>query len=309
MKKVALFIAVTAMLAIGALAGAQTITLTGATPATVVWGGPNSINWITGSFTVTCTTKKKTPTTSDIAPRQETWDRNYLTYVNTGETIMIDEDEIYKSQQVGGTTVKMWGADGSGNQTNFYLNTFAVGTSSKTFNYYFYFSHGSTLAAGTYQLPITIRTWNEAYSWQGPYADGPVAQLPVNLTFVVDPNASLAFRSSSGGPAISSIDFGDLTQAVPQSFVVNVNSNFRYSLNISSQNSGNLVSGSYQIPYTLTLNGTQVPLTSAGTMALAYQMPTTGSGTNYDVILAAVLPQIYDVGDYSDSLTFTITAQ
>jgi hypothetical protein len=307
-KKVFSAFAAIFLLAAGLAASAQTITLTGVTPATLVYGGISTDNWIIGSFTITCTTTSNTATTTDIAPQQETYDRNNFTYINTGEIIQIDSDEIYKSKSIGSTPVKMWGADTSVSSSNFYLKTFSSGTHSQTFTYYLWFNHGSTLSAGTYQLPITIRTRKEAYSSKGPKTN-PVAELPINLTFVVDPIAALVFRSSSGGSAISAIDFGDLSQAVPQSFVVNVNSNFRYSMNVSSLNGGNLVSGTYQIPYTMTLNGTQVPLTSAGTRALNYQAPNTGSGTDYNVTLAVVLPQALEFGSYSDSLTFTITAQ
>jgi hypothetical protein len=286
------------------------ITMSGSDPAPIIWGGPYSTNWITGTFTISCTSTKSVTTTTDIAPRQETYERNRFTFINTGATVQLSNDEIYFYQVVYSTPVKMWGVDSSNvSSNNFFVNYFGTGTSSIMETYYFYFENDGFLAAGTYELPITIRTFNETYSKKGPYTD-PVATLPVRITFLVNPNVSLAFRSTSGGSAISSVNFGTITTTATQSFVVNVTSNFRYALNVASANAGYIVQGSYKIPYTMTLNGNPVPLTSAGIVAYNYQPPTSGSGQDYAAVLTATVPDtLNQEGTYSDSLTFTVTAQ
>jgi len=97
------------------------ITLSGVNPAPVVWRGKNMDNWIIGTFTINCTTTSKISTTTDIAPRQETYDRNKFTYINTGEIVQIQGDEIYKTQQVYDTVIKMWGIDTDQGSSNNFL--------------------------------------------------------------------------------------------------------------------------------------------------------------------------------------------
>jgi hypothetical protein len=80
-------------------------------------------------------------------------------------------------------------------------------------------------------------------------------------------------------------------------------------MTVTSANNGYIVQGAYKIPYTMTLNGTPVSLTSSGSTVLNYELPST-NGKDYNVVLTATVPETLDQeGTYSDSLTFTVTAQ
>lgn len=296
-------------------AGAQTITLSGSPPAALTFV-PGTTLMIAGSFTINYSGSGAQDTTTDVAPRSAQNDRETWTNLSTLQTFVFESAEIYRTQtQAGEFIIKMWGTDRPITSDNVIEHRFASGPSSATYSYYLFLSDARTPPAGTYRLPITVRTRAQAF---GRTAGTIAASLDLALSVTVDQVAHLSITDAKGSynPSDSSesFDFGDLAAAKAVQFKVFVSSNFRYALTVSSQHGGVMAhldpAVADSVPYTLAAAGATVPL-GAGTQTIADNQPANSTGTpaSYSGTITPGSSAGKAAGNYTDSLTLTIIAR
>jgi len=323
---------------------AQNMSISGnATSGTVsysnsYWGG--SETWIDGSITITCTAAAAASNPSftvDLAPRSDVVsgscerNANWRHYDTSGgnESIYINNSEVYKNQyhSTNSDVIKMWDASGVGDtsvtSSNVFTGQFSSGSLSKTFTFSAVFWHDSTLDAGFYELPITFRLRNEAFAANSAPTTNPVSTITIVLRFYVGTAATIFFTSGNtsayNGVEIFALPFDEVTALTPKEFTIHIQSNFRFYLSVKSGNGGYLRHERYndttspvkeQIPYTLNIAGTTIPL-SSGTYKFSKRQSSTGFGTNskdYSAILTLGDITSYSAGTYSDTLSFTVTS-
>ncbi len=305
-------------------AGAQTVLLSAESPAIVIYDNAGTPTWVTGTITVTKNYSTVTNITVDLSPKADSpYPRNSdWIYIGTSSdsSTYIDNSEVFFSQSTSGNVIKMWGSDIGVGSSNVYTYAFPNGSatvgSTTSFQYYAVFWNNSSLSAGTYQLPITFRVRNERFrSYRNPSTQ-PVDTQTVYIKFVVAPSATIGFLSgTSGSTTISSVVFNDVASTTTSSFRVSVKSNFRYSLSVSSPtgHGGELkhvnANVTETIPYTFTIGGSPITVSSAPYTVASMERPT-GTGTReYAASITVGNIQDYTAGQYSDSISFTVTAQ
>lgn len=320
-------IAIMIALAAGSIA-AQTpkVSLSGDNPPIVIYDNNGTPTWITGTIVVTKNYSTVTDITVDLDPKADSpYPRNSnWKYIGTSSdtSTYIDACEVYFSQSTSGNIIKMWGSDSNVQSTNVYKYKFAsnsgVGVST-SFNYYAVVWHDSSLPAGTYELPITFRVRNEYFDGRKPNTV-PVSTLPLYLKFLVAPSATITFLSgTTGSTSTTDIVFDDVATTTTKDFRVSVKSNFRYSLSVRSPtgHGGVLkhtdVNVTDTIPYTFAIGGVPITVSTTPYIVASMERPTysgTGTGTReYDASITVGNIQDYTAGLYSDSITFTVTAQ
>ncbi len=138
----------------------------------------------------------------------------------------------------------------------------------------------------------------------------------IHIKYVVNPTATISFLSgSSGNTEVSSVVFNDVVSTITNQFRVCVNSNFRYSLSVNSAtgHGGQLKHTdpdvTEPIPYTFTVGGSTVTLGTTPYTVASMERPT-GSGTR-EYLASITIGDIenYTAGRYSDSISFTVTAE
>ena len=312
-----------AMVAGSIAAQTPKVSLSGDNPPIIIYDNSGTETWITGRVVVTKNDTSVTNITVDLEPKYDSpYPRNTnWKYIGPTSDISqyIDACDIFFSQSTSGNPIKMWGTDKNVRSYNVYMYKFATNSGvwvSTWFDYYAVIWHDSPLPAGTYELPITFRVRNEYFDGRNPNTS-PVSTLTVYLKFLVAPSAAISFLSgTTGNTTTNSIVFDDVAATTTQDFRVSVSSNFRYSLSVSSSTGH----GGYlkhedpkvtdMIPYTLDVNGiANLPLSSAPYPIALMQRPTGSSERTYPAAVTVGNIQDYTAGTYSDSISFTVTAQ
>ncbi|MCE5256912.1 MAG: hypothetical protein LLF89_08730, partial [Spirochaetaceae bacterium] len=181
---------------------------------------------------------------------------------------------------------------------------------SVTYTFSAVFWQTSSMSAGFYELPITFRLRNEAFVSGGVPSTPPISTITMVLRFEIGTSSTIYFKS--GSYEIFELAFDEVTAQTPKAFTISVQANFRFYLSLSSKNGGYLEnpSTSDTIPYTLSIDGTTIPL-SAGTYKFSKRQSSTGFGTNskdYSAILTIGDITSYSAGTYTDILSFTVTS-
>lgn len=305
-------------------AGAQTVLLSGDSPAIVIYDNAGTLTWVTGTIIVTKNDSTVTNITVDLSPKSDNpYPRNSgWHYIGTSSDSSknIDSAEVFFSQSTYGNIIKMWGSDSNVGSNNVYTYAFPSGSatvgSTTHFEYYAVFAHGSPLAAGTYEIPITFRVRKEQFSKNKSPKTPPLSPHTVYIKFVVAPSATIGFLSgTSGSTTISSVVFNDVASTTTNSFRVSVKSNFRYSLSVSSPtgHGGELkhtnADVTETIPYTFTIGGSTVAVSGTPYTVASMERPTGTGKREYVASITVGNIQDYTAGQYSDSISFTVTAQ
>lgn len=302
--------------------GAQPVLISGDSPAVVVYDNAQTQTWVTGTIVVTKNQSNVTDITVDLSPKASSPSLRNSNWVYIGTTTditkYIDSFEVFFNQSTSGNIIKMWGSDSGVGDSNVYSYTFpsgsAVGTTT-SFQYYAVFWHNSSLTSGTYQLPITFRVRNENFRKNRNPRTDPVDTQLIYIKYVVNPSAAIDFLSgSSGDTKISSISFNDVVTSATSTFRVSIASNFRYSLSVSSAtgHGGELKHVNAEvietIPYTFSIGGSTVTVSSTPYFVASMERPT-GTGTREYLASVTVGDiQNYTAGKYSDSISFSVTA-
>lgn len=300
------------------------------------WGGGNP-TWIDGTVTVTrSSTSSNTPYTIDLAPNADgesgTCPRNvnwtYYSTSGTSSTVNIDNAEVYSgtSHSTNSNLVlKLWDKAGTGDASvaanNVFSGTMTGSTTSVTHHFSAVFWHESTLASGFYELPITFRVRNESFVPNSVPATDPVASQTIMLRFIVGNYATIYFKDSTDSYELYTIQFDNITSNATKNFNLHIQSNFRYYVRVRSTNGGKLRHERYgastnpvneQVSYTLTYDGSTYSLASGTSYTLTTsKQSTTGYGTNsnsYPITLTLGTIDNLTAGDYTDSLSFTVSA-
>lgn len=329
-KKFWLTIIILAAIVNAVIAQTQTLSLTGTvSDNSVLYSGHET--WVTGSVTVSRTSTATNPWfTVDLAPNADqtggTYPRNanWTYYSNTGQSssIYIDAVEIFTSKSTSGNIIKQWDANGIGDANVTSNNVFSyqfVGTNlTRTFSFYGVFWDNNTLAAGFYELPVTFRLRQEQFNASGPTTDT-ISSVTLILRFVVTPTAIIFFKS--GTSEITSLDFDEVTTTTSKSFTISVQSSFRFDISVESalghggylwheKRSDPLYPITETIPYTLKIDNVTIPLTAGAYTFKKKQSSTNFSSTFNNSTAVITIGDIseYAAGKYTDSLSFTVTA-
>ena len=319
----------------GLWAQSQTLSITAtSTDGTVIYANNRSAAWIDGTITVSRSSLSTNPSfTVDVAPNADMvggiYPRNAnWRYYNTSggnSSINVDNSEIFKgsNHSLSASIFKLWDAAGIGDanvsSSNIYTGQFAGSSLTATYSFCAVFWQDSTMAAGTYELPITFRLRAEPFV-AGEPTTSPVATATVVLRFVIGTTAAVFFSDTLGGMEILDLRFDDITAASPRDFYIYVQSNFRYYLNVRSANLGYLKHEKYSDPispvlekigYSLKIGTTTIPLAS-GNYKFSTRYNTTGFGTssrNYKATITIGDVSEFSAGKYSDALIFSITSK
>jgi len=335
-KKVISLVAIALILLSAKLwAQAQTLGIT-ATSAdgTVIYGNNNTQAWIDGTITVSRSSLSTNPNfTIDLAPSADAVggvyprNANWRYYNTSGENelVYINNSEVFKgsNHSLNASVFKMWDAAGIGDanvsSSNIYTGQFESSSLTKTYNFCAVFWQNSGLPAGTYELPITFRLRDEAFSSSGP-TTAPVASVTVVLRFVIGTTAVVFFSDTLGGTEMFNLHFDEVAASSPRDFYIYVQSNFRYYLNVRSANLGYLVHEKFSDPvnpvpekisYSLKIGTTTIPL-ALGDYKFSTRYNTTGFGTssrNYKGTITIGNVDEYSAGRYTDALIFSITSK
>lgn len=169
---------------------------------------------------------------------------------------------------------------------------------------------GLIAPAATYNDVLTFRLFR--------VSPGPVAAIGTDRTAsaagVVEPRAQVNIAGASGAfgaPfALDRLDFGTLTAGAVRSAIVQVRATSPVSINVTSANLGKLkhvtLTTDPGVPYTLQIDGTNVPLGSAGT-AINRSPPITLDGVNYPMSVLMGDVKGRPSGNYQDTLTVNVS--
>jgi hypothetical protein len=184
-----------------------------------------------------------------------------------------------------------------------------------------------SIAANTQTLvPLLIRVAPGQLVQGGPYHDllelqlhlgagSPVGkEVSLPATIDVDTRAQINISGTDtvfgGGPALQTIDFGDLYPGSERRAFLQLRANSLARVTISSLNRGMLVNAALgadaKIPYKLTIDGQSVDL-ARGDAELARRPPLTIDGVNYEMI--AQIQNFTDkfAGIYRDVISMTVS--
>lgn len=333
MKKVlwlTVFIMLGATLSLGAQG--QTLSLSGTiTTGTAINYNLSTEVWVSGTLTVTRSSLSSNPYfTIDLSPNADTvggvWPRNanWTHYDTLGgsSSFYIDNSEIYVGivQSIYSPVFKKWDVTGVGDagvtSSNIITGQFSGSSLTATFYFCAVSWHDNWLDAGFYELPLTFRLRSEAFSTGEPTTQ-PVSTLTLIERFVVGTAATIFFKV--GSQEVTEIAFSEPSTPVSQTFTISVQANFRFYLSVKSKNLGYMNHERYgaavspvneRIPYTLSIDGTSIPL-SAGTYKFPTRQWSTGFGTaakNYTGTVSLGTVSNYSAGKYLDALSFIVTS-
>lgn len=178
----------------------------------------------------------------------------------------------------------------------------------KTFTYYSYVPPGQILTAGSYSDSITVSVYEGSVTGSKQLDDTQTISVASSV------RSSVNVTFSQGGGAVpfagttQTIEFGTLQTGASRSFSLNVQANAPYSLSIQSDNKGVMknasASANNTVPYTMTLNGASLGL--GGTVIANFGKPSGTAQQNFNVTIGDISQSVS--GDYSDSLTLSVTA-
>ena len=175
----------------------------------------------------------------------------------------------------------------------------------------FYIPPGQLVPPGTYSDQITMSVF-------GSYDDNgaPQSTATISYTATVVSCASLCLvRTGSGfdsSSASQTLNFGDLAQGQMMSCDLLVLKNTSCTVSFNSANQGVLKltpATSDQIPYTCTVNGTALDLSTTATLTLPPGVSTSRDGARLPVAVTVGNLGYPSAGDYSDIITITVTVQ
>jgi len=303
---------------------AQPVLISGDSSDIVIYDDvTQSPTWVTGTIVVTKNQTDVTDITVDLSPKADSpYPRNSdWVYIGTSSDSAkyIDNFEVFFNKSTSGNIIKMWGSDSGVGNNNVFRYTFPSGSAIGTtisFQYYAVFWHNSSLTSGTYQLPITFRVRNESFRKKRNPRTSPVDTQLIYIKYLVNPSATISFLSGSSGSAeVSSVVFYDVVSTVTNQFRVCVNSNFRYSLSVSSAtgHGGELKHTNPNItetiPYTFTVLGSAITPGLTPYIVASMERPTGSGIREYLASITVGDVQNYTAGRYSDSISFTVTAE
>jgi len=335
MKKYGMTFVMFLSLVAGLSAQTQTLGITAqVTTGTKAYTNNEQLTWVNGQIIVSRTSTATNPTfTIDLSPNADSVggvyprNANWRFYDTSGGSsfVTIDGAEIYvgSNNSISSPVFMLWDVSGIGDanvtSSNVVTGNFLSTNLTRTYYFCAVFVHYSTLAAGTYELPITFRLRQEAFT-PGDPTTAPISTATVVLRYVVGTTATVFFRKTPTGPEIFQLAFDEVTAATPSTFYIYVQSNFRYYLNVRSVNLGYLVHERYNDPitpvnekicYTMKIGTKTIPLASGSYKYNTSKYNTTGFGTATKSFTSTItLSDVtnYSAGRYSDILAFTITS-
>jgi spore coat protein U-like protein len=178
---------------------------------------------------------------------------------------------------------------------------------------------------GTATVPLQIRIQPGQIVRHGPYNDqleldlftGPGTpadqnvQLPSQVRVPARAQINVAGADSpfGTGPAVRTINFGDLAEGAERRVFIQLRSNTRATITATSERRGFLVNEELgpdaRVPYTVTIDGALMNL-AAGPAQLRRRPPLTLDGVNYEMVgrIGAVGERF--AGTYRDTITLTV---
>ncbi|MGM0432956.1 MAG: spore coat protein U domain-containing protein [Spirochaetota bacterium] len=186
----------------------------------------------------------------------------------------------------------------------------------KTHTYYIKIPADQFVPAGTYTDNIALDLYSSPAESTSPDSAG--SQIPVELSVYAQPHLDITITDNSVySPDAEpyTMEFGNLSgNPAPQSTNAIARANVVHSISVSSQYGGRLKHQYTQdfIPYTMSVNGGG-PIALAGSSNLPVEivssaMPTSSLGELYDIEITVSDVSTAPEGDYSDNVTFEISA-
>ncbi|MFV3077155.1 spore coat protein U domain-containing protein [Niveispirillum fermenti] len=207
--------------------------------------------------------------------------------------------ELYKdarlSQRVG---------DIRGNESAMFPLAMSAKQDTARLQVFSYIEPGQLVAKGTYQDRVTVNVYElRDGTPYGPIASR-TAQVRTKVRSVVSASVVVDGVSRPLSGSVGTLDMGELTRGGSGRFELSVSGNGDYSLSLSSENAGRLVSRDSPsgIGYRLYVGGRAVSLGSGTTVGL-------GGAGNYELrVESDAAPQAL-AGTYHDNLILTITTE
>lgn len=206
--------------------------------------------------------------------------------------------DLYKdgrlSQRVG---------DIGGNESAMFALTLSDKDDSARLQFFSYLEPGQLVAKGTYLDQVTVNVYDVSSGTPvGPVATRS-AQVKTKVRSVVSASVIVDGVSRPLYGSVGTLDMGDLTRGGAGRFDLSVSGNSDYSLSLSSENAGTLVSPGIQggIGYRLYVSGRQVSLSRGSTVNL-------GGDGRYELRVETDPAGQALAGTYSDNLILTISA-
>lgn len=162
---------------------------------------------------------------------------------------------------------------------------------------------------GTYTDSISVKLFEDALS----SIATPVSTTPLNVTITVPQIIEMAFGSANSGfnptSLNQSLDFGDLTSGKTLATSFLVRSNSGYSISMSSTNGGqlnNTLNSADKIPYSVSVNGSTLTLSSSPTIIATSSGQTSDSGSAFPFSIITNSQSVQPTsGTYTDSISIT----
>lgn len=206
--------------------------------------------------------------------------------------------DLYKdgrlSQRVG---------DIGGNESAMFALSLTDKNDEASLQFFSYIEPGQLVAKGTYLDQVTVNVYDVSTGTPvGPIATRS-AQVKTKVRSVVSASVIVDGVSRPLNGSVGTLDMGDLTRGGAGRFELAVSGNSDYSLSLSSENAGNLVSPGIQggIGYRLYVSGRQVSLSRGSTVDL-------GGDGRYELRVETDPAGQALAGTYSDNLILTISA-
>jgi hypothetical protein len=172
---------------------------------------------------------------------------------------------------------------------------------------------GSIVPAGTYSGSFSMGLYGAASGATPGFLESRAYSVSVvvpEYTEIGVVQVDAPFFSSSGS---QTVDFGQLEEGNQESLDLIVRSNVTYSVSVSSANGSALLNVDpaepTPIPYNLTANGATVAMPAGLAVPLISTAPWTAGGeARYRLNFSVGAFDMVSAGDYSDTLTFTVSA-
>ncbi|MEN6491198.1 MAG: hypothetical protein ABFC85_04330 [Rectinema sp.] len=295
--------------------GAQTLSITAApSPPTIIFTSNTNLQ-TTGYFTLKLSDTQSTYYAySDVSPNvgyRKTWYK----FQNRSTSITIPF-EVYENSSFSSSAIIYTGDTNRENVSELYKYTFA-GAGTVTLPYYVRIpAISKTLSPGVYESTITLGTWLTNNQTKLPKSRSDTTSVVLSLVVTPQSSITISTNDSSGN-----VVFGDISteSTGSKTFTVTIRSNYRYSLRVSSANGGKLLNpdagGTESISYTMNIASVTPDLSVAGVQKdILLNQDYTGNDTSSGgdtysgtVTLGAI--NAFTAGEYSDTLTFTISSQ
>jgi hypothetical protein len=135
----------------------------------------------------------------------------------------------------------------------------------------------------------------------------------LNINIQIQQIIELCFGTASSGfnPSnlTQTLNFGDVTTSKTQTSNILVLSNAGYAISLTSTNGGVLKNtsapSSPSIPYTLSFNGSALPLSTSPALGVSKSTITTANGDSYPISITTTTTNNVLTGNFSDSISIT----